>query len=87
MLTFLRKIRRSLIDSGSAGKYLIYAVGEIALVMIGILIALQINNWNQKLQSERTEKAVLSRLINDLDGDFKRLKWIDSTATLEIEKL
>ncbi len=42
MLTFLRKIRKSLIDSGSTRKYLIYAVGEIALVVLGILIALHL---------------------------------------------
>ena len=47
MLTFLRKIRRSLAESGSAGRYLIYALGEIALVVIGVLIALQINNWKE----------------------------------------
>tara|TARA_Y100000385_G_C13099534_1_gene643585 strand:- start:2936 stop:3121 length:186 start_codon:yes stop_codon:yes gene_type:complete len=47
MLTLLRKIRKSLIDSGSSRKYLLYAIGEIALVVIGILIALQINNWNE----------------------------------------
>jgi hypothetical protein len=42
MFTFLRKIRRSLVDSGSASKYLVYALGEILLVMIGILLALQV---------------------------------------------
>ena len=48
MLHFLRRIRRSLINSGHMRKYTIYAVGEIALVVIGILIALQINNWNEE---------------------------------------
>lgn len=48
MLTFLRKIRRSFIESGAARKYLLYAIGEILLVMIGILLALQVNNWNEK---------------------------------------
>lgn len=47
MLTFLRKIRRSLIESGSSSKYLLYAIGETLLVMIGIQMALQINNWNE----------------------------------------
>ena len=53
MLTFLRKIRKSLLDTGATRKYLVYAVGEIALVVIGILIALQINNWNE-WRKERT---------------------------------
>jgi hypothetical protein len=47
MLHFLRRIRRSLINTGATRKYLLYAVGEIALVMIGILLALQVNNWNE----------------------------------------
>lgn len=44
MLTFFRKIRKALLDSGSLRKYLVYTIGEIALVVIGILIALEINN-------------------------------------------
>ena len=47
MLTFFRKIRKAPLESGAASKYLLYAIGEIALVVIGILIALQINNWNE----------------------------------------
>ena len=47
MLTFFRKLRKSLMDSGSAKKYTLYAIGEIALVVVGILIALQINNYNE----------------------------------------
>ena len=62
MLTFLRKIRRSLIESGSARKYFLYAIGEIALVVIGILIALQINNWNE----DRKDKKVQFRLLKEL---------------------
>ena len=47
MLTFFRRIRKGLLEAGATTKYLIYALGEIALVVIGILIALQINNWNE----------------------------------------
>lgn len=47
MLIFFRKIRQKLIDESNLKRYLIYAVGEILLVAIGILIALQINNWNE----------------------------------------
>jgi hypothetical protein len=46
MIKFFRNIRRSNFIEGNTGKYLKYAIGEIALVVVGILIALQINNWN-----------------------------------------
>ncbi|MDA0350457.1 MAG: DUF6090 family protein [Verrucomicrobia bacterium] len=62
MLTFLRKIRRSLIETGSVQKYLLYAIGEIALVVIGILIALQINNWNEERKESILEQEYLARL-------------------------
>lgn len=48
MITLFRRIRQKLIDSGSVTKYLLYATGEILLVVIGILIALQVNNWNEE---------------------------------------
>lgn len=69
MLTFLRKIRRSLVESRSARKYLIYAVGEIALVVVGILIALQINNWNEAQKDRVLEKVILQDLYEDLHQD------------------
>jgi hypothetical protein len=48
MIKFFRHIRQSLILENKTGKYLKYAIGEIVLVVIGILIALQINNWNEQ---------------------------------------
>ncbi|MFT6336478.1 MAG: hypothetical protein ACI86M_003478 [Saprospiraceae bacterium] len=50
MIKFFRKIRKRLLAEDKFSKYLIYTIGEIVLVVIGILIALQINNWNQKRQ-------------------------------------
>lgn len=73
MIKFFRKIRHKLISknppAGRAArfsKYLIYAIGEIMLVVIGILIALQINNWNedQKIQSE--ERKILLEIKNNI---------------------
>ena len=54
MIKFFRKIRQNLLSEGKTGKYLKYAIGEIILVVIGILIALSINNWNenQKLRNQ-----------------------------------
>ena len=50
MIKLFRHIRRSLIQKNQMGKYFKYAIGEIMLVVIGILIALQVNNWNQSNQ-------------------------------------
>jgi len=47
MIKFFRKIRRQLLTENRFSKYLLYAIGEIVLVVIGILIALQINIWNE----------------------------------------
>ncbi len=74
MLTFLRKIRKSLIESGSARKYLVYAIGEIALVVIGILIALQINNWNEWRKDREMEKAHLQEIAATADSNIELLK-------------
>ena len=73
MLTFLRKIRKSFIASGSTRKYLIYAIGEIALVVIGILIALQINNWNEERKTKRLEKSTLLELKKSILADQQTL--------------
>ena len=69
MLTFLRKIRRSLIETSSLRKYLLYAIGEITLVVIGILIALQINNWNEDRKNNIQAKEYSENLINDIEED------------------
>ena len=66
MFTFFRRIRKALINSGATGKYLVYAIGEITLVVIGILIALQVNNWNQiRLENERFEFGI-QQIQNEL---------------------
>lgn len=59
MVTFLREIRHLLIESGSLRKYFFYAIGEIAMVVIGILIALQINNWNEWKKDRIKENKLL----------------------------
>jgi hypothetical protein len=69
MLHFLRKIRLSLIGSGSLRKYTFYAIGEIALVVIGILIALQINNWNENQKLFKESVKIKVGLQKDLKKD------------------
>ncbi len=66
MLSFLRKIRKSLVDVSNFKKYSLYAAGEIALVVIGILIALQINNWNEWRKDRIKEKKVLEQVIETI---------------------
>jgi hypothetical protein len=61
MIKFFRKIRQSLLLKGNTGKYLKYAIGEIILVVIGILIALSINNWNE---DRKKQKLINNQLLN-----------------------
>ena len=66
MIKFFRKIRQKLLSENKFSKYFIYAVGEIVLVVIGILIALQINNWNE----QRKERAVEVNFLKNLRADL-----------------
>ena len=74
MVKFFRRIRQKLISEGAFKKYLIYAVGEILLVMIGILLALQVNYWNENNTREKLEistlKELKANLLNDIE-DFE----------------
>ena len=67
MINFLRKIRRNLLSEGKTGKYLKYAIGEILLVVIGILIALQLNNWNEARKNRVKEKDILLEIAETLE--------------------
>jgi hypothetical protein len=64
----------SLIGSGATRKYLLYAVGEILLVMIGILLALQVNNWNEDRKLRSSENQILGSLKNELEFNKHQLK-------------
>jgi hypothetical protein len=55
MIKFFRKIRQNLLSEGKTGKYFKYAIGEIVLVVFGILIALSINNWNENKKERKEE--------------------------------
>ena len=78
MLSFLRKRRRKIIEDSKMKKVLIYALGEILLVVIGILIAVQINNWNTIRKLEKSETLTLNRLFEDLKSDHRRYNFLDS---------
>jgi hypothetical protein len=74
MINFFRSIRQTFLTEGKTSKYLKYAIGEIVLVVIGILIALQINNWNEHRKELLNEKAVLSSLKEELNSTLQELK-------------
>ena len=89
MINFFRKIRQQILTdnkpaspppagkpAGRFGKYLIYAVGEIILVVIGILIALSVNNWNQEKKDHRLGEDYLSRIHRDLVQDTINFRTI-----------
>ncbi len=75
-MKFFRKIRQNLLSERKTEKYLKYALGEIILVVIGILIALQINNWNVEKNRKNAEKVIIEQLIEDLKKSQTELKKI-----------
>ena len=75
MIKFFRRIRQQLLSEDKFRKYLLYAVGEIILVVIGILLALQINNWNEERKAQNAETDILQRLQLDLRDDINVLEY------------
>ena len=74
MIKFFRKIRQNLLNEGKTAKYFKYAIGEIVLVVIGILIVLQINNWNEE-RKDQNKLLNIYRLISiDIDNDIEELQ-------------
>ena len=69
MIKIFRSIRQRLLTENKFSKYIIYAIGEIILVVIGILLALQINNWNEARKIRLTEVTKLNKLLEDLKLD------------------
>ncbi len=76
MLKFFRKIRQRLLKEGRLSTYLLYAIGEIFLVVIGILIALQINNWNEARKAAANEAYLLNEILLNLKEDKEQLAYI-----------
>ena len=81
MIKFFRRIRQNLLSEGKtrkpawpAGRYFKYAIGEIILVVIGILIALQVNNWNQDRIANKEARDYHERLIEELSSEKLILK-------------
>jgi hypothetical protein len=74
MIKFFRKIRYNLMSENKTGKYLKYAIGEIVLVVIGILIALQVNNYNNYVKDRRTEQLMLIKLHDESEAIVSYIK-------------
>ena len=87
MIKFFRNIRHSLINQNKMGKYLKYAIGEIILVMIGILLALQVNNWNTKRLLKSKEQVYLQQIRISLNDDLKRIKGVKEFNALKASKI
>ncbi len=88
MIKFFRHIRQRYISEGKTKKYLLYAIGEIVLVVIGILIALSINNWNENQKQKKQLDAIYTSVEQNLKTDLKNIKLpiafletLDSTLT------
>ena len=74
MIKFFRQIRQQLLGEDKTGKYFKYALGEILLVMIGILLALQVNNWNERQKDITQEQVILKQLKADYKANLLQLE-------------
>ncbi|WP_445386501.1 DUF6090 family protein [Robiginitalea sp. IMCC44478] len=73
MLRFFRQLRQNLLAENKLSRYLLYAIGEILLVVIGILLALQVNDWSEQNKNLDTEIRILKSLKEDLNTDLANL--------------
>jgi hypothetical protein len=94
MIPFFRKIRKKMADDNKPLKYMRYAIGEIVLVVVGILIALSINNWNENRKSNTREKKLLIELranlqinVNNLNSDIVKQEKSAKIIHLLLEHL
>lgn len=78
MIRFFRTIRQSLLAQGRVTRYLTYAIGEIVLVMVGILLALQVSTWNQDRQARKKEQVLLQELHEEFKANKAQLEEVVS---------
>ncbi|WP_299126385.1 DUF6090 family protein [uncultured Winogradskyella sp.] len=84
MIKFFRKIRQKMLNENKFSKYLLYAIGEIVLVVIGILIALGINNWNEQQKIAKEETSMLKELKNSISQDIQQLNSLNMQGEEDI---
>jgi len=85
MIKFFRKIRYDLMEKNKTGKYLKYAIGEIVLVVIGIIIALQVNNWNESRKDRILEQDYYCRILDDFNLEQRHIEEYQTIADQKIE--
>ncbi|MEP0132087.1 MAG: DUF6090 family protein [Eudoraea sp.] len=85
MIKFFRKIRQKLLTENKFSKYLFYAIGEILLVVVGILIALQVNNWNERKKDRKSEYKSYQKILSSLQKDSLELVKIIRIQDLSLE--
>ena len=76
MIKFFRKVRQQLLTENKFSKYLLYALGEIVLVVAGILIAIQVSNWNDGKKSDIKLETLLDAVENDLIQNINLSNWV-----------
>ena len=97
MIKYLKKIRLNKILQNKMGDYYKYAIGEIFLVVLGILIALSINNWNEERKNNLIEKNIIKNIVEDLKLDSihitkslnevrSQLKVVDEIISMSLSK-
>ncbi|WP_099547103.1 DUF6090 family protein [Maribacter sp. 4G9] len=86
MIKFFRKIRQKMLTENKFSKYFLYAIGEIVLVVIGILIALQINNWNEQSKIRKSADTQLNQLSQNISDDLIQLDALNEVIETYIIK-
>lgn len=86
MLKFFRKIRQNLLNQGKTSRYFKYAIGEIVLVVIGILIAFNINRWNENLKNRHIVEDYYCRFLADMNQDKATIYALIAESQLRLKK-
>ncbi|MBN4070509.1 hypothetical protein JYT76_02395 [Olleya sp. AH-315-F22] len=87
MIKFFRRIRYDLMGENKTGKYLKYAIGEIILVVFGILIALQINNWNENRKLNDKRQELIAALIEGFESTEKKLLVANKISDKQLKNI
>lgn len=85
MSKLFRKIRMDQIGGNRVTKYVLYAIGEIALLVIGIMIAVQINNWNEVKQQKQLELQTLKEVRGSIETNMAEMKTLAGAHQAQIE--